>query len=56
MPDYLVRLLTGCLAVWLVDQVLVKFGVGEPAARVIQILVIILAVLYIVFGWMLRFQ
>lgn len=51
MPEFLIRLLVGCLVIWLVDQVLVKFGIGEPPARIIQIITIILALIYIVVGW-----
>ncbi len=49
----LTRMLIGCLSVWLVDQILAKFSVGEPAARIIQIVVLILAVIFILFGWYL---
>lgn len=52
----LTRMLISCLSVWLVDQILVKFSVGEPAAKIIQIVVIILAVLFILFGWYLDFK
>lgn len=47
------RLLISCLSVWFTDQMLIKFGIGEPVARAIQIVVIILALLFILFGWAL---
>lgn len=49
--NLLTRMLIACLSVWFIDQVLTKFSVGEPAARVIQILVIILAIVFILLGW-----
>jgi len=49
----LARLLIACLSVWFIDQCLVKFGIGEPVAKIIQIIVIILAILFIFFGWYL---
>lgn len=50
------RLLIACLSVWFIDQCLAKFGIGEPAARIVQIIVIILAIVFILFGWALAFR
>jgi hypothetical protein len=49
----LTRMLIGCLSIWLVDQILAKFGIGEPPARIIQVLTIILALVFILIGWAL---
>jgi len=53
--DLLTRLLIACLSVWFIDQMLAKLGVKEPVARAIQIIAIILALLFVLLGWMLTF-
>lgn len=53
MPELLIRLLIGCLVLWLIDKGLAVFKVGDPPAWVIQLIAFILAVLYILFGWMI---
>jgi len=47
------RLLIACLCVWFIDQCLAKFKVSEPPARIVQIIVIILAIIFILVGWYL---
>lgn len=52
--NLLTRMLIACLTVWFIDQVLVKFGIKEPAVRTIQIIVIILAAVFILLGWYVK--
>jgi hypothetical protein len=51
MPEFLIRLLIGCLVIWLVDKGLAVFRVGDPPKWVIELITFVLAVLYILFGW-----
>jgi len=51
--DLLTRLLIACLSVWFIDQCLAKFGITGQVAKVIQIVVLVLAILLIVAGWAL---
>lgn len=53
MEPLLFRLLVGCLALWLIDKGLAVFKVGDPPAWAIQLIAYILAVLYILLGWMI---
>jgi hypothetical protein len=52
MP-FLYRLLIGCLVIWLVDKALSVFEIPARVSKVIQILTLILALAWILFGWML---
>lgn len=52
MPSFLVRLLIGVLVIWLVQVILGALGVKEPANRILFLVTIIVAVLWILFGWM----
>jgi len=50
---FLYRLLVGCLLIWLVDKALSVFEIPARIAKVIQIITIILALIWILLGWML---
>lgn len=56
--DLLTRMLIACLSVWFIDQCLAKFGVTNgakvPWKSIIEIIVIVLAALFIVLGWSLN--
>jgi len=49
----LTRMLIGCLSIWLVDRIIAVLKIGEPAAWVIQLVTIILALAFILMGWAL---
>ena len=53
MSELLTRLLIACLCLWLVDKILSVFGVSEPANKIVQIVAIIVALIFIFAGWML---
>lgn len=53
MEPLAVRFLIACLATWLIQQTLSAFRIPDPPAWVIMIIVIILAWLYVLFGWYL---
>lgn len=52
----LTRMLIGCLSIWLVGRIIAVLRIGEPAAWVIQLVTIILALAFILFGWALNFK
>ncbi len=56
MEPLLYRLLVGCLVIWLMDQIIGVLKIGEPAAWVIKLVTVILAVVFILFGWALNFR
>jgi hypothetical protein len=52
---FLIRLLTGVLVIWLVQVVLDRvLGLKEPANRTVFVLTVIVAVMWILFGWVIK--
>jgi uncharacterized membrane protein len=51
MENLLIRLLICIGIIWLTQTLLGAFGIKEPANRIIFVIVIILAVLWLVFGY-----
>ncbi len=56
LQPFMIRLLIGCLLVWLIDFTMGAFGVAELPRKIILIVTLILAWVYILFGWALHFS
>ncbi len=48
--EFLIRFIVGVLAIWLAQVILGELGLKEPANKVVFFIVLIIAVLYILFG------
>lgn len=53
MQDFLVRLLIAIGIIWLAQTLLDTFGIQPPAKKIITIIVVIAAVLFLVGIWVL---
>lgn len=50
METFLTRLLEGCLIVWLVDRLLALLGLQPRTAKIVQVVVMILMLIWILLG------
>lgn len=50
MQSFLIRLFIGLGIIWLVDIALAKFGTNPDAKKAIEIIVLIVAIIFILFG------
>lgn len=50
MQSFLIRLLIAIGVIWLTEKLLGVFGTTEPARRVIFVIVLIIMMLFLVFG------
>lgn len=53
MNAFLIRLLIGCLIEWLFSQVINTFVPQQPANRFLQIILLLIVVLFVLFGGVL---
>lgn len=53
MEKFLTRLVIGVLIIWLVDTVLAKMNIRPDAKNIIEIIVLIVAVVFILFGFVI---
>lgn len=50
MEAFLIRLLIGIGVIWLTEFVMTTIGIKEPARKLITMVVVIVAILFIAFG------
>lgn len=50
MQPFLIRLVIGCLVIWLVDRIVSALRLSDTAQRIIEAVTILIAVLFILFG------
>ena len=48
----LVGLLVFCLVVWVARRLLAAFGIGEPIAGIVYVVLVVVFVLYVLTRWM----